>query len=229
MERMVESRRSELEADLRDLGYREAKTKDGRTIFRPEVNWHPTVIIHDEGFVVLKRSPVRFEPWVEGRTKLVWLSCLPPFTPMCLRLSGQLVSPRKLTPKKGTVVGAIDPKVRRWRAAVVSSAMGRRLNEDIPDMLESIWTLGVMPGEDDAAPMSYPERRASLLAFWSGRACTPEGAAAQALTVDFINYIVQDSTHPVTAEELAQANTESYCQLTLVLDGIEVDEEEQPQ
>ena len=211
--------RAALEADLRDLGYREAKTKDGRTVFRPEVAWHPTVVVHDEGFVVLKRSPVRVEPWVEGRTKLVWLSCLPPFTPMCVRIGGQIVSARKLHPKKGYVAEAIDPRVRQWRSAVVSNAMSTRLGEEIPDMIESIWTLGVMPGQEDAAPMSIAERRATLLAFWSGRACTPEGAAARELVEDFLNYVVQDSTHPATIEEQAIASAESYCGLTLTLDS----------
>ena len=215
----VARQRAALEADLRDLGYSEAKTKDGRTVFRPEVAWHPTVVVYDEGFVVLKRSPVRIEPWVQGRTKLVWLSCLPPFTPMCLRIGGQIVSARKLHPKKGYVAAAIDPRIRQWRAAVVSNAMGTRLGEEIPDMIESIWTLGVMPGQEDAAPMSIPERRAALLAFWSGRACTPEGAAARTLVEDFLNYVVQDSAHPVTAEEQVTASTESYCGLTLKLDS----------
>jgi hypothetical protein len=215
----IARRRAELEADLRDLGYREVKTKDGRTIFRPEVAWHPTVVIHDEGYVILKRSPVRVEPWVQGRTKLTWLSCLPPFTPMCLRIGGQIVSPRKLTPKKGYVAEAIDPRVRQWRAAIVSDAMGRRLGEDIPDMLESIWSLGVMPGQEGAEPMSVTERRAALLAFWSGRACTPEGAQARAIVEDFLSFVVQDSPHPVTAEEQARASAESYCGMTLVLDS----------
>lgn len=211
--------RAELEADLRDLGYREAKTKDGRTVFRPEVAWHPTVVIHDEGFVVLKRSPIRVEPWVQGRSKLVWLSCLPPFTPMCIRIGGQIVSARKLHPKKGYVAEAIDPRVRQWRAAVVSNAMSTRLGEEIPDMIELIWTMGVMPGQEDAVPMSIPERRSALLAFWSGRACTPEGAAARELVADFLNYVVQDSAHPVTAKEQSIASAESYCGLNLVLDS----------
>ncbi|MDG1477960.1 MAG: hypothetical protein P8R54_00145 [Myxococcota bacterium] len=211
-------RRADLEADLRDLGYREAKTKDGRTTFRPEVAWHPTVIIDDDGYVLLRRTPVRIEPWVEGRTKLTWLSCIPPFTPMCVRIGGWIVSNRKLTPKKGYVAGAIDPRVRQWRAAIVSNAMGQRLGVDIPDMLESIWTLGTMPGQEDTEPMSMTERRAALLGFWSGRACTPEGAQARSLVEDFLNYVVQDSPHAATPEEQASASAESYCGLTLTLD-----------
>jgi hypothetical protein len=210
-------RRADLEADLRDLGYREAKTKDGRATFRPEVAWHPTVIIDDDGYVLLRRSPVRIEPWVEGRTKLTWLSCIPPFTPMCVRIGGWIVSNRKLTPKKGFVAGAIDPRVRQWRAAIVSNAMGQRLGVDIPDMLESVWTLGTMPGQEDTEPMNMEERRAALLGFWSGRACTPEGAQARSLVEDFLSYVVQDSQHPVTAEEQAYASAESYCGLILTL------------
>ncbi|MFT5679996.1 MAG: hypothetical protein ACI8RZ_000901 [Myxococcota bacterium] len=214
----IARRRGELESDLRDLGYREAKTKNGRTTFRPEVAWHPSVIIDADGYVILRRSPIRIEPWVEGRTKFTWLSCIPPFTPMCIRIGGWIVSNRKLTPKKGYVAEAIDPRVRQWRAAIVTSAMGKRLGEDIPDMLESVWTLGTMPGQEDTAPMSIVERRAALLSFWSGRACTPEGAQARELVEDFLSYVVQDSPHPVTAEEQARASAESYCGLALTLD-----------
>jgi hypothetical protein len=210
-------RRMELEQTLQDMGYRPGKSRDnGRTVFRPQIAWHPTVIIDDDGFAIIRRSPVRFEPWVGGNSNLRWISCVPPFTVMCVKLGGWLVSDRKLTHKKTFLVEGMDPSLDAWREVLVANAMGRRLNEEIPDMLEGIWTHGIMPlGE----PLQTPEeRRLAIVTFWASRACTPEGAAARQTAADFLQYVVQDSAHPVTAEERAAAEAANRCGDPLVLE-----------
>ncbi|MEL6349027.1 MAG: hypothetical protein AAFV53_38340 [Myxococcota bacterium] len=223
-------RRQALEQDLLDLGYTRKKSRDGKTIYRPEIAWHPTVIVDDDGYVILKRSPVRFEPWVNGRTNLRWISCIPPFTIMCIKLSGQLVSPAKLNPKKQLVAETIDPELDAWRAVVVANAMNRRIGEEIPDMLEKIWLEGQPMNPSAPALTSYHARRAAILEFWSSRACTPEGEEVRELTADFVRYVIQLSDEPVTEAELAEANARNLCGASLVLDperdgGLELDEE----
>ena len=217
----VQQRRAELGSTLEQMGYREAKRRGDRSIYRPEVAWHPSVVVDDEGFVLIKRSPVRIEPWVDGRSKLTWLSCIPPFTPMCVRIGGQVVSERKLAHKKAWIAYSIDPRVDAWRAAIVAEAMGRRLNEDIPDMLEDIWSEGQPLSSGGDALVEPADRRAALLGFWASRACTPEGLQARQTTASFIRYEVQESPTPVTAEELALANATRYCGDPLTLDGSE--------
>lgn len=206
-----QERRQELTETLLDLGYRPGKRRDnGRVVYRPEVAWHPSVIIDDDGYAILKRSPVRFEPWIDLKSEpLEWVSCVPPFTVMCVRIGGWMVSNRKLNHKKEFVAEGIDPTLDAWREVLVANAMGRRLNEEIPDMLEGIWLRGEVPlGE----PLETPEqRRAAVLTFWASRACTPEGAAARQTAADFLEYVVQSSPHPVTAEEKAQAEAANLC------------------
>ena len=204
----AQRRRQQLDQDLRDLGYRAGKRKDGRTVYRPEVAWHPSVIIDDDGYAIIKRSPVRFEPWVQGRSNLRWISCIPPFTIMCIKLSGQLVSDAKLTPKKQVVAEGIDPALDSWRAVVVANAMAERLGVAIPDMLEATWQDG---GSGEVRLETPTERRAAILEFWVSRACTPEGAAAREVAADFLRYEVQPSAHPVTPAELAAVNARSPC------------------
>ena len=211
----AQRRRQALEQDLRDLGYRAGKKKEGRTVYRPEVAWHPTVIIDDDGYAIIKRSPVRFEPWVEGRTNLRWISCIPPFTIMCVRIGGQVVSSAKLTPKKQAVAEGIDPSLDAWRAVVVSNAMSHRLGEDIPDMLQALWAA---PPATDPLLATPAARRAALLEFWVSRACTPEGAQARSVTADFLRYEVQPSADPVTPEELAAVNARRQCGDALTLE-----------
>jgi hypothetical protein len=203
-------RRQDLTATLLDLGYRPGRDRNsGRTVYRPEVAWHPSVIIDDDGYAIIRRSPVRFEPWVEGRSNLKWISCIPPFTVMCVRIGGRVVSERKLRHKKQFVAEGIDPALDVWREVLVANAMGRRLGEDIPDMLEAVWQHGEVPLGDPLE--AYSDRRAAILTFWASRACTPEGAAARELAADFVRYEIQASAHPVPADEQAAAESASLC------------------
>jgi len=210
-------RRQELEQTLQMMGYRPGKSRDtGRTVYRPEVAWHPTVVIDDDGYAIMRRSPVRFEPWVEGRNNLKWVSCVPPFTVMCVKLGGWLVSERKLSHKKRYVAEGMDPTLDAWRGALVANAMSRRLDEHIPDMLDEIWVRGEVPLGDPLE--SHAERRMAILTFWASRACTPEGLRAREVTADFLRYEIQSSAHPVTAEEKAAAEDANLCGEPLVLE-----------
>jgi hypothetical protein len=61
------------------------------------------------------------------------------------------------------------------------------------------------------------------LAFWSGRSCTPEGAAAREVAALFLEYEVQSSPFPVTPAELVLANRNQRCDdrldLSLAMEG----------
>ncbi|MBK6580261.1 MAG: hypothetical protein IPG17_29670, partial [Sandaracinaceae bacterium] len=93
----IRRRRQELDKRLRTMGYRAVKQDDGKTVYRPETVHYPSVIIDEEGYAVLKRSPIRFIPPGKGDSKLRYIWCLPPFTVMCIRPGGQIISKRKLT------------------------------------------------------------------------------------------------------------------------------------
>jgi hypothetical protein len=170
------------------------------------------VVVYEDGFVVMKRSRVRFEPWMKGRTKAVWLSCIPPLTLMCIRLSGRLVSPARLSAQKGRTMDAMDAPLDAWQEAIASNATRERLDRQIPDELEALWTAGVPMG-GVGNPVEGPDaRRSAILAFWSGRACTREGAAARDVAALFLEYEVQASPFPLTKEEVAQANRVQRCE-----------------
>ena len=209
--------RQQVMRDLRNLGYRAGKRKDGYTQFRPEVPWKPTVRVYDDGFVVLKRSPVRWQPPGDPRNKINNLWCLPPFTPMCLRVGGVLVSKRKLDPQKARVANALEPELRDWRAAVAATAMEERVGVELPDQLDALWQEGrpLDPRQPVVADMAA--RRAILLELWSSRTCTPEGAQVRGVVEVFLEYEVQTSPFAVTAEELAGAQARHRCGARLEL------------
>lgn len=209
----VAARRAELDQGLRQQGYRVGIRKDGKTVYRPEDPWKPTVVVFDDGFVRLKRSPVRFEPPGQrsDSNKLRYLWCLPPFTPMCLRVGGQLVSKRKLDPQKARVLTSTHPQVGAWREALVSRAMTTKVGTELPDRLDQLWATG-RPLEGEDPPLVDPaDRRAAILQHWSNRTCTPEGDAVAEVLALFLEYEVQESEAPATAAEQARANAAQRC------------------
>jgi hypothetical protein len=217
----VAARRAELDQGLRQQGYRMGVRKDGKTIYRPEDAWKPTVVVFDDGFMRLKRSPVRFEPPGQrsNSNKLRYLWCLPPFTPMCLRVGGQVVSKRKLDPQKARVLSATHPQVGAWREALVGRAMTAKVGTELPDRLDQLWATG-RPLEGEGPPLADPaDRRAAILAHWSNRTCTPEGDAVADVLALFLEYEVQGSVTPMSAAEQGAANAVQRCARRLDLVG----------
>lgn len=214
----VVKRRRALDRRIRATGYRAGVKKDDRTVYRPEVAWKPTVVVYDDGFVVMRRSRVRFEPFVRGRSKAIWIPCfIPPFTLMCIKLGGRMVSPARLSAQKGRTFDAMDAPLDQWQEAIASSATQERLNRQIPDELEALWTDGVPMG-GIGAPIQTPDaRRQALLAFWAGRSCTPEGKAAREVAALFLEYEVQASPFPLTPSEVTTANAAQRCEDTLII------------
>lgn len=207
--------RGELIKDIRRLGYRPGDRKDGKTVFRPEEAWRPTVVIHDDGFVILKRSPVRFEPYIKGNSNLRYLACIPPFGLMCIRPGGQTVSRAKLGHQEALVAYSIDPEVDDWRQAVVDTRMQGRIEAEIPDLLDAAWQEGA-PIERHAAPLATAaERRSELLRFWADRSCTPEGDRVRVAVEAFLEFEVNDSDHPLTGPEVLAANAATPCERRL--------------
>jgi len=226
----VVRRRRVLDRRLRNMGYKSGVKKDNRTVYRPEVAWKPTVVVYEDGFVVMRRSRVRFEPWVKGKTKAVWISCIPPFALMCIKLGGRLVSPARLSAQKERTLDAMDAPLDDWQAAIASHATQERLNRQIPDELDALWGQGTPMGGGRGEPIPTPEaRRQAILDFWAGRSCTPEGAAAREVAALFLEYEVQASPFPLTPDEVARAQAAQRCEDALVISFPDAAEQSAPE
>ena len=212
-ESVVAKKRGELERKLRRLGYDKFVRKDGRTLVRHRTAYKPTVVIDDDGWMMVKRSPIRIDPPGKRDNKLRYLWCLPPFTitPLCIKLGGQTISKRRLQSHKERVVQGTQGYTREWRTAVINLAMDSRLGRDIPNMLDAIWSKGHTGEGDGMVLEDYTDRRNALMKFWAGRSCVKEGEQARELVHDFIVYEVQQSNHPATAEEIRLANAAQRC------------------
>jgi hypothetical protein len=207
----VERARAQLDRRMRDLGYKEGKDKGDRVIYRPETSWKPSVVVHDEAFVIIRRTPPRFEPWVKSRAPIAYLSCIPPFTPMCLRVQGVLVSKRRLQHHKTNVTESIEPMVYTWREAIVDRAMKFRVEEELPGILDAVWYEGRPLDSREPLLADAASRRSEILTLWSSRTCTPEGDQVRAVVADYLVWEVQRSQTPANEAEIAEANEACPC------------------
>lgn len=208
----VAKRRRALHAELKAQGYREKKVKgDGTAVWRPDDPWKPSVEVHDEGFVMMRRSPVRFESYVKSDSPARWIACIPPFGLMCIRVGGQVVSKRKLDAQKARVADAMDAEVDAWSTAVMQTAMHRKIHVELPAALDATWARGAPLEAGGPALPSPADRRRALADHWATRACTPEGAAVRQVVADFLENVVQASPDRMGAEEVAAANARSAC------------------
>ena len=203
-ERELAQKRGLLDSQLQDQGYTVKKRTDDRTVYRPVVYWKPSVIIYDEGYMIIRRSPFRMEPWVGGKkgNKLRYLSCIPPFTILCMR-SGWLVSNRKLEHSKTKIVEESTPSLEAWQAVVFALSTENRLQNEIPKMLDELWFDGLNIDNQDEIISTQDERRERIVQFWESRSCTPEGERARLLVEDYILYEVQRSESPFGTQEIA--------------------------
>jgi len=219
---VVARRRGELTQSLRELGYDKGKRKDGRTIYRNQIAWRPDVVVDDDGYYTVKRSPVRLDwpdlPGVWGRPPVGVLPCLVSPT-LCIKAGGQVVSPRKLNAAKRQVHEGIADEAERWQQAVSARAMRHRLEDEIPVLLDGIWQEGRGPGGEHYD--TREARRAALLDFWATRTDYPEGQLAREMAAIFLEMEVQGSQWPVTKAEEQAANARCGCSPLLgLVDGV---------
>ena len=210
-EQEIARRRGEVVQNLRHLGYRELRRRDGKTVFAPKVPYRPTVVLDDDAWMQVKRTPVRIDPPGASNWRYLW--CLPPFTitAACIQVGGQVIGKRKLAPFKEDVVRATQFEMRAWQRAVVANAMAKRLNQELPDMLDATWHTGQPLGDDGPFIESPENRRELILDFWASRSCVAEGQQVRELVATFIQAEIQTGPDPASAEEIRVANNAQRC------------------
>jgi hypothetical protein len=205
--------RKELETAILELGYHVKREKDGRVVYRPDVAWHPTIVVDADGFVVLRRSPVRFAvPSTLGPAMraLSWGLC-PLKWDICVHAGGQVVSKAKLDARKGEADEATNAQRIAWNDALHDRGQAARL-ASLPAAMDRLWQEGTPLDQQGAPPLATPlERKAALIEFWASRADTPEGDQVRALVRDFLLYEVSESPWPVTEADRAVARERCDC------------------
>lgn len=180
-ENEVHRRRQLLDKQLTNRGYRPGKVRGDKTIYHPDIVWKPTVVVHESGWVELRKTPPRFEPFVGNPdNKWNYLYCLPSAGLMCVRAGGWLISKRRAQHSKTDVIDDNIAAINYWQESVIGIAHQNRIEVALPNELDAIWS---NPSE---------EAKLQIMTLWSTRTCTPEGKQAAQVILDFLLYEVDD-------------------------------------
>lgn len=190
---------------LAELGYdTEVLDRGNKTVYRHDNAWYGEVVLYDDGWVQVKRQPLRVEgrqmPWAKRNTPVAWAGCL--IWPwLCLRSTGATYGERKWRSRETATVDGIAPKVLVYGDKVADLATSRTI-DTLPDRLTALWERGT-PLDDAHAPLAtYDRRRRALYEYWVTRTDTSWGWAVREAVEAFCRAIVQTSDHPFTPNEL---------------------------
>ena len=201
--RLMEARRQEVIDAAKQDGYVREVRKGDRTILRHESPYKGELVLHDDGRAILKRQPVRFEPpFGKNKTAASYLWCV--IVPLCIRPSGQTVSPRRFRSYERAALANVAPEIREWNDAIADVGLDLRL-ERLPEQMQALWDDGT-PLDDGARISTYSGRRAALFQFWNSRTETSQGEEVRDAVESFIRGVVQPSEHPFRDEEIARLN-----------------------
>lgn len=191
-------------AELQELGY-DAKIIDrgNHVVYRHAAPWHGEVVLYDDGWMQVKRQPLRVEgrkvPWAREGSPLAWAGCLV-YPWACLRVNGAFVGQRKWRGTETRVVARTQATVTEWGDRVADLATERTV-DGLPDALAALWEHGT-PLDGGPALSTYQARRTALVTLWRTRTETVWGAQVRAAIRAFIRGVVQPSDHPFSAAEL---------------------------
>lgn len=207
-EERVRQARERVVQELEALGFVQSEKVGDREVFRHDAPWKGEVVLHDDGWTVVRRQPLRVEgrqmPWTRANTPVAWAGCLA-YPWLCVRWGGMLVSTRKWRAQEGRTVERIHADVEVWGDRIADLQTQRKTNR-LPEALEALWERGV-PLEPGAEILSTPEaRRAAILAYWDSRTESSWGHSVRGTVESFCRAVVQTSDHPFTDDEIASFN-----------------------
>jgi hypothetical protein len=215
----LERARAAVQQRLEDLGYKEGRTKDGRTHWTPEARedrWKPRIWLDDDGWFTLDTPAATYEK-VGFQNNSVRLPDAE-FSPALSRNLEQVVSygPTFRTSTKGQRF-AVEAKVTRQLTDVVEAlrlAQGDRglsfRLEGLPDELDRLWHEGLGP-DGHAYPDVY-SRQAALLQLWADRTRTRAGETVRRAIGNYLLGEV-DPVSPLPPELVARAEARCECVL----------------
>ncbi len=213
-EERVRQAREQVVQQLDHLGYDQAERVGDRQVYRHTDAWKGEVVLHDDGWTVVRRQPLRVEgramPWTRANTPVAWAGCfLYPW--LCIRSGGATVSKAKWRAVEGRTVESMHGDVRRWNDRIADLHTRRKVGR-LPDAMEELWEKGqpleVGLGQADRGEVvgTMAERRLALFAYWDSRTETVWGGEVRRSVESFCRAVVQRSEHPFSAEELEALN-----------------------
>lgn len=221
-ERLVREARQAVEDELIDMGYTKQRRRDDRTVYLHETGWRNKVIIHDDGWMYMRKRPPHIRKpenkgaWWDGVPIVEWSPCLlNPFA--CVSAGTVAVRPQLSEQDKERVVETTGREVIAFADAVAGRELAIKVFEVIPTRLDAIWYDGVDP-EGEHRYETPADRRRAILELWISRTDNEYGDAVRVAVEQYMLYEIQTSADPFTPEEIAWANATRRCQRELTLE-----------
>lgn len=220
---LVEQARREMIHSLQQQGFTRVQRMDGYVRLRNEAAWAGEVRIYDDGWVTMKRQPVRIEaPNIRGIPKpLAWATCLVIPTG-CIRAGGPLLSKRKWMGVEQRTLDSIQTDITVYGDRIADVATESTVNA-LPDRLAALWNSGTPLMPDERPAVNYDERKAALLEYWDSRTETVWGDRVRDAVEAFLRAEVQTSEHAFTEAEIAAFNAKRSVQRELRLSPLRDD------
>jgi hypothetical protein len=214
---LVDQARRELIHQLEQQGFTRAERVDGYLRLRNEAAWMGEVRIYDDGWVMMKRQPVRVEAPDLGNVPepLAWATCLVVPTG-CVRLGGPMLSKRRWLGVQERTLESLKPALTGYSDRVADAATDDTL-EKLPQRLEALWERGEPLNAAERPAATYAERKSALLEYWDSRTDTVWGDRVRATVETFVRAEVQTSEHAFSGEEIAHFNEQRRAQRELRL------------
>jgi hypothetical protein len=206
-EEQVRRAKQRVVEDLEVLGYDQVARVGDREVYRHSEPWKGEVVLHDDGFSVVRRQPLRVEgrkmPWTAQNTPVAWAGCLI-YPWACVRIGGAMISTAKWRAVEGRTVDQIHGDVSTWgdRIADLHTRQNAAL---LPDALEALWERGV-PLTEGPTLSTPAARRQAILAYWDSRTETEWGEEMRRTVEAFCRGVIERSESPFTAAELEAFN-----------------------
>lgn len=217
-ELMVDQAREELIEDLEAQGYTEVKDKGDYLLLRHPSPYMGEMRIYDDGWVRMKRQPVRLEapevPWAKKNSAGAWATCVL-YPPACLKTGGQLVSQRRWYGVQARAIGATEDTIEVYADRVADYRTEETVNE-LPERLEALWEQGV-PLDDGPVLETREARREAVLRYWQSRTDTVWGDRVRLAVEAFLRAEVQTSEWALTDDEITAFNERRTCERRLDL------------
>ena len=220
---LVERARREMIHNLQQQGFTRVQRMEGYVRLRNEAAWAGEVRIYDDGWVTMKRQPIRIEaPDIRGIPKpLAWATCL--LIPTgCIRAGGPLLGKRKWMGVEERTLDSIQTDITVYGDRIADVATESTVNA-LPERLAALWNRGTPLMPDERPAGNVEERKAALLDYWDSRTETVWGDRVRDAVESFVLAEVQTSEHAFTDAEIAAFNERRSVQRALLLSSARVD------
>ncbi|MCO4746760.1 MAG: hypothetical protein KC912_18335 [Proteobacteria bacterium] len=192
---------------VEDMGYKTLRRKkDGTVVLKAPATWQGRLRIKD-GMMDFGRPAVALwlhKPEEESSydsTRVLEGKDMQDSTGLRFVV---LPSGRRLAAVHERVLEGSRDEVLYYRDVVQRTASEEVLFA-IPQRLDALWADGTPLDQAPDALQSFEDRRAHVLAFWASRAETSEGERVCEAIEAWLEATVQESDHPLTADEISTA------------------------